>query len=138
MAAERGTTPRSSSRRASTAARARTPTTRPATALGVDTNRALGRAIVDQVDRRRVTGWIGAIRDELRRRLALSRLMARDDELPRIVSGKKRLAAHLRRRMLGGSNTSEEPDREDSSQRQHDGILHRPGAYHEGSPLRQP
>src|SRR5881296_2136154 len=98
MAAVRGTTPRSSSRRASTAARARTPARLrraprtpsagvtalavslrrglarldsslggahtellfrvdlPPPALGVDTNRALGRAIVDQVDRRRVTG----------------------------------------------------------------------------------
>ena len=103
----------------------------PSPALGVDTNRALGRAIVDQVDRRRVTGWIGAIRDELRRRLALSRLMARDDQLPR-AGGKKRLAAYLRRRMLGGSNASEEPDREDKSQRHHDGILHRHGPYTRG------
>ena len=109
----------------------------PSPALGVDADRALSRAVVDQVGRRRVTDYIGAIRYEFRRRLALSRLMARDDELPR-AGGKKRLAAYLRRRMLGGSNASEEPDREDKSQRHHDGILHRHGAYHEGSPLRQP
>src|SRR5438094_454630 len=75
--------------------------------------------------------------------------MARDYELlPRIVGGtegestpplEKRLAAYLRRRMLGGSNASEERDREDRSQRHHDGILHSlPDGYHEGSPLRQP
>src|SRR5256885_6582521 len=104
----------------------------PSPALGVDTDRALSRAVVDQVGRCRVTDYIGAIRYEFRRRLALSRLMARDDELPRIAGGKKRLAAYLRRRMLGGSNASEEPDREDKSQRHHDGILHRHGPYTRG------